>query len=191
MSKLFNGRWQIDLATSTVWDEATQTHVPDEVGQELITIRDEGEAQDYEVLYGDSPVMRMGYTATWNSVEWTPYVVREIVSKAPDLQQDIDAFKARVKATAGDAERHFEVGKPYGLIRLVYVDEHTHYRVLMNPESRTGQAIMLRRLAPDGLSYMATVLDTRGIVHRRRCFIRCAGAPMSTPTEPTELRTNP
>lgn len=173
MSHLFSGRWQIDAAASTVWDDTTQSHVPDEVGQEQITIHDEGGTQDYEVLYGDSPVMRMGYTAVWNSPEWTPYVVREIVSAASNVQQEIDAFKARVKATQGDAERHFEVGKPYGLIRLVYVDDHTHYRLLMNAETLKGQAVMLRRLAPDRRSYLATVLDTRGIVHRRRLFVRC------------------
>lgn len=175
MSHLFNGHWEIDLAASTVWDDATEAHVPDEVGQERITIRDEGGTQDYEVLYGDSPVMRMGYTAAWDSPDWTPYVVREIVSNATDTRRDIDAFKTRVKATQGDAERHFEVGKPYGLIRLVYVDDHTHYRVLMNPTSGKGQAIMLRRLAPDHQSYLATVLDTRGIVHRRRRFVRSGG----------------
>jgi hypothetical protein len=173
MSHLFSGRWQIDLLASTVWDDSAQAHVPDEVGQEQITIRDEAGAQDYEVLYGDSPVVRMGYTAKWDSPDWTPYVVREIVSTAPDLRQDIDAFKARVKATHGDAHRNFEVGEPYGLIRLVHVDDHTHYRLLMDPITRKGQAVMLRRLAPDQQSYMATVLDTRGIVHRRRRFIRC------------------
>lgn len=172
MSELFNGHWQIDLAASTVWDEATRREVPDEVGQEIINIRDEAGVQDYEVLYGDSPVVRMGYTARWDSPEWAPYVVREIVSQGPDVRQDLDDFKTRVRATQGDAERHFEVGKPYGLVRLVYVDEHTHYRALMNPATRKGQAIMLRRLAPDLQSYMATVLDTRGIVHRRRRFVR-------------------
>lgn len=172
MSELFNGQWHIDLAASTVWDDAAQREVPDEVGQEIITIRDAGGAQDYEVLYGDSPVVRMGYTAPWNSPEWTPYVVREIVSQGPDPRQDLDDFKTRVKATQGDAERHFELGQPYGLVRLVYVDEHTHYRALMNPTTFKGQAIMLRRMAPDLQSYMATVLDTRGIVHRRRRFVR-------------------
>lgn len=172
MGELFIGRWTIDLSASTVWDDRRQAHVPDEVGQEVITIREHDGVQDYEVLYGDQPVVRMGYAARWDDPAWTPYLVREIVSTAADARQAVESFRTRVKATEGDAERRFAVGEAYGLVRLVSVDAMTHYRLMINPRTRAAQAAMLRRMEPDRRAYMATVLDTRGIVHRRRRFVR-------------------
>ena len=78
MSIDFNGTWTIDLETSTVWDAATQRQVPDRVGNEVITLRIENGVQDYEVLYGDSPTFRMGYTSRYDDPTWVPYMVREV-----------------------------------------------------------------------------------------------------------------
>jgi hypothetical protein len=169
---LFNGTWKIELAECTVWDDAAKRHVPDEVGQEIITLRTAGGVQDYEVLYGDSPRIRMGYTARFDDPQWVPYAVREIISGSSETGSDIAAFKRRIKASEGERERNFEVGKPYGIVRLVYVDERTHYRVSKSPVDGAAQSIMLRRMAADGASYLATVLDIHGIVFRVRKFVR-------------------
>lgn len=175
MSSLFNGTWEIDLEQSLVWDDASRTHVRDEVGQEIITLRTEGDIQDYEVLYGDRPRIRMGYTARYDDPQWVSYAVREVISDAPDVAQAVDAFKQRIKAAGGERDRSFEVGTSYGLIRLVSVDDRTHYRVSKTPQDGSAQSIMLRRMAPDGQSYLATVLDIHGIVYRIRRFVRVAG----------------
>jgi hypothetical protein len=174
VSELFNGRWKIDLRVSLVWDDATQRHVPDEVGQEIITINVVDDVQDYEVLYGDGPVIRMGYTSRYDDPDWVPYVVRSITGSAGAevVEGSVADFKRRIKAEQGNREREFVIGKPYGLIRTVYADERTHYRVSRNPGDGQAQSIMLRRLAEDGESYVATVLDTEGIVYRIRRFIR-------------------
>ncbi len=82
MSCPFDGVWEIDLDRSLVWDDATQRHVRDEVGQERITLRIEGDVQDYEVLYGDGPKIRMGYTARYDDPQWVSYAVREVISDA-------------------------------------------------------------------------------------------------------------
>jgi hypothetical protein len=84
---LFNGTWQIDIANAKTWDNAAKAYIPDEVGEEIITIRVEDGVQDYEVLYGDDPVIRMGYTARFDVAEWVPYSVREIIS-APGVDQE-------------------------------------------------------------------------------------------------------
>lgn len=172
MASLYNGIWEIDLDQSLVWDDATKTHVKDDVGQERITLRIDGDMQDYEVLYGDRPKIRMGYTARYDDTQWVSYAVREIISEATDPAREIADFKHRIKAATGDRERSFTVGESYGLIRLLYVDALTHYRVSRNPKDGAAQSIMLRRMQPDGFSYVATVLDVHGIIYRIRRFVR-------------------
>ncbi|WP_173933966.1 hypothetical protein [Chelativorans sp. Marseille-P2723] len=168
----FHGTWTIDTAESAVWDDNLGKHVPDEVGEEVITLRIEDGVQDYEVLYGDRPKIRIGYTAPYDGVEWVPYAVREIISSSADPAVELDEFKRRIKASGGVRERRFEVGQTYGLVRLIYVDERTHYRVSRNPLDGKAQHIMLRRMAEDGDSYVARVFDVNGIVHRIRKFVR-------------------
>lgn len=172
MNDPFNGTWTIDLSESVVWDEVKKAHVPDEVGEEVITLSIRDGVQDYEVLYGDGPRIRIGYKAAYDGLEWVDYAVREIIAKSADAASEIAAFKRRIKASGGDRERSFEVGKSYGQVRLIYVDPRTHYRVSRNPSDGLGQSIMLRRMAEDGKSYLATVLDVHGLVYRRRKFLR-------------------
>jgi hypothetical protein len=172
VSDPFNGRWTIDLSESVVWDDALKRHVPDEVGAEVITLNIQNGIQDYEVLYGDSPKIRIGYKAPYDGPEWVHYAVREIIAQSGDAAAEIEDFKRRIKASGADRERNFEVGKSYGLVRLIYVDERTHYRVSKSPDDGKGQSIMLRRMAEDGKSYFATVLDVKGIVYRIRKFVR-------------------
>jgi hypothetical protein len=146
--------------------------VPDEVGEEIITLRIEDGVQDYEVLYGNDPVIRMGYTSRYDDSEWAPYAVREIVTRPDqDKAKAVAEFRDRIGANAGSNARSFQVGKPYALVRTVYVDERTHYRI-GKTEDGTPQNVMLRRMAEDGQSYVATVLDAEGVVHRVRTFVR-------------------
>jgi len=173
MEKTFSGTWRIDASRSVVWDDATHAYVPDEVGEEIITLRIEDGVQDYEVLYGDRPTVRMGYTSRYDDPEWVPYLVREITGTGRgDTAEAVAEFKHRLRADRGQRERRFEIGKAYGLVRTVYVDERTHYRISKSADDGTAQSVMLRRLASDGGSYLATVLDTSGIVFRTRWFVR-------------------
>ena len=167
----FNGTWKIDIANARKWDTAAKAYIPDAVGEEIITIRVEDGVQDYEVLYGNDPVIRMGYTARFDAAAWVPYAVREIVT-APgvDQAQAVAAFRQRIGADEGSNARNFEVGKPYGMVRLVYIDERTHYRISRTEDGRP-QNVLLRRLAEDGRSYMTSLLDAEGVVSRIRPFI--------------------
>lgn len=169
----FNGTWKIDVGRSETWSTEEQRYVPEQVGEEIITIRIDGGVQDYEVLYGDDPVIRMGYTARFDDPEWVPYSVREIVTREADADVDaaVSAFRARVRADRAGNDRQFVVGEPYGMIRLVWVDDRTHYR-FQRTVSGEAQNVMMRRLSEDGNSYLSSLLDRDGIVYRTRVFIR-------------------
>lgn len=172
MGGAFNGTWSIDLTGSVVWDDLSKRHVPDEVGHEVIRIRDEDGVQDYEVEYGDHPRITMGYTARYDDTAWVPYVVREINVGDEPLEAALASFQLRIRAAHGERHRHFEVGQPYGLVRVVHVDARTHYRISKNPADGSAQSILLRRLEPDAQAYTATVLDVHGTVFRIRRFTR-------------------
>jgi hypothetical protein len=169
---VFNGKWRIDIGRSKKWDSEAGIYVSDDVGEEIITLRIEDGVQDYEVLYGNDPVIRMGYTSRYDDREWVPYAVREIITR-PDQEKAkaVAEFRDRIGANEGANARNFQVGKPYALVRTVYVDERTHYRI-GKAEDGTPQNVMLRRMAEDGQSYVATVLDAEGVVHRVRTFTR-------------------
>lgn len=172
MSDLFQGTWTIDLGESLVWDDTQKKHVRDEIGEEVITITVKDGMQDYEVLYGDRPKIRMGYTAWYDDREWVPYTVREIMSAAADPTAEVEDFKKRIKASGGDRERRFELGKPYALVRVIRLDERTQYRISRDNLDGRAQNTVMRRMAADGGSMISTVVDVEGLVYRIRKFIR-------------------
>jgi hypothetical protein len=169
---LFNGTWKIDFPGSKKWDFSTKSYIADVVGEEIIIMKIQDSVQNYEVLYGDDPVIRMGYTSRYDDPTWVPYAVREIIiAPGRDQADAVASFREKIGATEGPNARRFEVGKPYGLVRTLYVDERTHYRI-SKAEDGSPQNVMLRRMATDGRQYVATLLDAEGIVHRVRTFIR-------------------
>jgi hypothetical protein len=133
-------------------DSEAGIYAPDDVGEELITLRIEGGVQDYEVLQGNDPVIRMGYTSGYDDRQWVPYAVREIIT-CPDQDKTraVAQFRHRIVANEGMNAGSLQVGKPYALVRTVYVDERTHYRI-GKAEDGTPQNVMLRRMAEDGKS---------------------------------------
>lgn len=166
MSISFEGEWKIDLAASRVWDPAKGDYIPDQIGQELITIRLDGDVQTYEVLLGDKPTLRMGYTSRYDSTEWVPYSIREIIgmSDEGDMADFIERTKQR--------KTSFKVGDIYGLVRTIYVDDRTHYRLSKDASTGEAEYIMLRRLAEDGQSYEAAVFRVDGTIAIKRRFVR-------------------
>ncbi|MAM83735.1 MAG: hypothetical protein CL472_03560 [Acidobacteria bacterium] len=166
MEVSFEGEWKIDLDSSFVWDVGSGAYIPDRIGQELITIRLDGDMQHYEVLLGDKPTIRMGYDSRYDATDWVPYSVREIIG-AED-EGEVTDFIERTRQRKTD----FKVGQIYGLIRSIYVDERTHYRISKDAETGQSEYIMLRRLDEDGQSYTARVFRNDGLVSIIRRFIR-------------------
>lgn len=173
MSRDFNGTWTIDLDSSTVWDVKQKKQVPDKVGYEVIKINVVDDVQEYEVQYGDGPTFCMGFTCRYDDPTWVAYEVRS-VSNVPEigLDEGTKALKERIHSASGDGYRQLEVGKNYGLVRLVYGDRRTHYRIAKDPITGLVMYVMPRRLAEDGKSYVATILNNDGTVFRVRRFIR-------------------
>jgi hypothetical protein len=169
----FVGTWEIDLAGSSRWDADLGAYVPDQVGQEIITIAYADGVQDYEVLYGDDPVVRMGYTATVNGTDWADYAVREIIPQRDgDLEVSLEAFRQRIGANSGTGYRSFVVGECYGQVRVVTLDNRSHLRVARYAESQELQTVMLRRMEDGDHAYLASVMDATGRVYRIRRFVR-------------------
>lgn len=166
MTHSFEGDWQIDLAASKVWDAASGTMISDQIGQELISIRIDGDVQNYEVLLGDRPTIRMGYTSRYDSVEWVPYSVREIRGTLDE--GEMADFVQRTRQRKSD----FKVGDIYGMVRTIYVDENTHYRISRDAETGQSEYIMIRHLEEDGQSYQATVIRNTGQISIIRRFVR-------------------
>lgn len=169
----FSGTWTIDIDSSKVWDATSQRYLPDRVGSERITIHERDGVQDYEVLYGDAPTFRMGYTSRYDAPEWVPYEVREILNvPAEGIEASTEAFRRRIHADSGAGYRRLELGKPYALVRIISGDPWTHYRIAKDAATGIVTGIMPRRLAKDGQSYVATVIDSQGTVFRVRRFVR-------------------
>lgn len=175
MSVLFDGVWDIDTQASKLWDLERQEYVPEPAGFERITLRHDGDVQDYEVLYGDSPRIRMGYTQVFDSTDWAPYQVREIfeLPSGLDAAEAALAFGDRVGAPAtGVRRRNFTLGANYGMIRLISVTDRVHYRLGVNADDGTPQSMLMRKLEDDGNAYITYLLDPEGIVYRIRRFVR-------------------
>ena len=96
---VFNGKWRIDIERSKKWNSEAEIYVSDDVGEEIITLRIEDDVQDYEVLYGNDPVIRMGYTSRYDDREWVPYAVREIITRPDqDRAKAVAEFRDRIGA---------------------------------------------------------------------------------------------
>lgn len=173
MSALFNGTWRLDTSQSDVWDPARERYVPDEVGEEIITIDVVDGVQNYEVLYGDDPVIRMGYTSRYDAPDWVDYAVRDIEARdGEDVEHAVERFRRRIKATEGTNYRQFAVGACYAQVRLVYVNERYHYRVARYADSGEPQNMLLRWMESDLSAYRTSTLDAEGRVNRHRRFVR-------------------
>jgi hypothetical protein len=174
MHDLFNGVWKIDVPGSSVWDPESESYLADEVGEELIKIENVDGVQNYEVLYGDSPMIRIGYTSRYDSPEWVRYEIREILGAADrPVEEQVAEFKARVKAT-GAHDRNLVVGECYGEVRMISVDERNEFRLARSPKDGTPQSMILRAMESDGNAYLASIMGPEGVIFRIRRFVRVA-----------------
>jgi len=89
-------------------------------------------------------------TSRHDDREWVPYAVRGIITRPDqDKTRAVAQFRDRIVANEDANARNLQVGKPYALVRTVYVDERTHYRI-GTAEDGTPQNVMLHRMAEDG-----------------------------------------
>lgn len=160
----FEGRWAIDLDRSQVRDENTGEWVPEWLKDQDIEMRHEGAAQSYRgvVRAAEDLTMHLGYTCSFDQLEWVPYSVIEI-----DGPADHPLLKPNTTLKAGT-----KLGDPIAWVKQVYVDPSAHYRISRNLDG-TAQYVMLRRLLDNG-SILSTVIDPDGIPTIRKFFTRVA-----------------
>ncbi|KAK6380431.1 hypothetical protein LTS17_005621 [Exophiala oligosperma] len=139
----FQGTWNVDLTSkeSRIWDAEKETYVADNIGSEITKMKIENGVQEYEVLYGQNPTLRMGYTSRYDSTDWAPYTVRGIEG-VPEQDQERAAIEFRERTKS---PYPFAIGKPIQYVRTIKVDERTHYRI---SKDVNGQAdfILMRRM---------------------------------------------
>lgn len=176
MAHPYDGVWDLDTGTSTMWDVETSGYVPEPVSFERITLRHDGDIQDYEVLYGDEPQIRMTYTARFDDTAWKPYAVQEISDVPEGLSEEeaVARFREQLRAPAeGLRRRNFTVGQNYAKVRLISVNERVHYRLTVQ-DDLSPQTMLMRKLDEDGGAYTTYLMDPVGIVFRVRRFVRVA-----------------
>jgi hypothetical protein len=83
------------------------------------------------------------------------------------------ASQAIKRVIATEIGEEFEVGKEYGMIRLIWADDRTHYRIQRTIDGE-AQNVMMRRLSVDGSNYLSTLMDRDGIVFRKRVFVKAS-----------------
>jgi hypothetical protein len=112
--------------------------------------------------------MHMGFSARFGENKWIPYAVFKIDGDKNDpILKPNELLKGGV-----------EEGGKIADIQQFWVDERTHYRVTRNPDG-SAQYLMERRMAEDGNSYVAYVLDAEGRLSVSKAFERVAdGATM-------------
>jgi hypothetical protein len=155
MSDCFVGDWELDPATCTRLDERTHHQVHDAIGREYVTFRRVGATQEYEVDFGTTSSILMGYRCRVDDANWSPYAVRRVVGDAHET-----------------ATLPFKVGQVHSLVRIVSVDERTLYRFERDPVQDLARSVMLQRVAPDGKSYRSVSLGVDGVVLKTRDFRR-------------------
>ena len=74
------------------------------------------------------------------------------------------------------------VDKPFQYVMTVKGDDRTHYRFIRNLDGTFG-GIMLRRMAPDGKSYVSTGFSVDGNVTYKRAFKKVDAFTHTTATE--------
>lgn len=144
----FDGTWQIDTTDprSQVWDPTAQMYVPDTIGDEVITLKHQGDRQLYTVRYGVSPTVRMQHVCVYDSAEWSPYTVVEKIGEP--------AYDPKKPNWAHE----FVVGQSYSFVRIVTVSDRVHCRLMRTP-SGDARAILTRTLEDGDATYVSSVID--------------------------------
>lgn len=149
----FDGCWELDPRVGRLWDQELGAYVADEIGSERIEISTRDGIQRYRVEYGTEPTLVMGYSTLLDSPHWSPYEVLEARGG---------------RGSTGD----LAPGDLFGLVRTVYVDRLTHYRLSKSAATGAAEYVMLRRLEQGGGRFTSTVLDSSGRITIVRHFRR-------------------
>jgi hypothetical protein len=155
VSDSFVGDWELDPTTCTKLDESTHQQVHDEIGREHVTFRRLGDIQEYEVDFGTTSSVLMGYRCLLEDTNWSPYAVRRVIGHADEA-----------------LDLPFTLGQVHSLVRIVSVDQRTLYRFERDPVQDLARSVTLQRVAVDGKSYRSVAFGVEGVILKTRDFRR-------------------
>jgi len=78
-------------------------------------------------------------------------------------------------------------GKPFLYVMTIKVDDQTHFRLVRNLDGTSG-GVMMRRLAPDGQSYVSTGMGTNGNIQYQRTYKKVDQFTLTTATADTPVK---
>lgn len=78
-------------------------------------------------------------------------------------------------------------GKPFMYVMTIKVDDRTHFRLVRKLDGTSG-GVMMRRLVPDGQSYVSTGLSEDGDIQYKRTYKKVDKFTLTTATADTPIR---
>jgi len=78
-------------------------------------------------------------------------------------------------------------GKPFMYVMTIKADDRTHFRMVRKLDGTSG-GVMMRRLAPDGQSYVSTGMDENGNIQYKRAYRKVDNFTLTTATADTPIK---
>ena len=82
---------------------------------------------------------------------------------------------------------HDNTGKPFMYVMTIKADDRTHFRMVRKLDGTSG-GVMMRRLAPDGQSYVSTGMDENGNIQYKRTYKNVDRFTLTTATADTPIK---
>ncbi|WP_411341194.1 hypothetical protein V6U71_04920 [Sphingopyxis sp. J-6] len=152
-AKGFDGIWEMDTERSKIWSYETDQWVPEPWLSQTISMQHFGNVMAYTHKNESQPGIfaYMGYQCAYDQADWVPYVLDRVEGdlSTPEGQNtwiEINGFKP---------------GLAVGLVKQIYIDERSHYRLSLDMNGVMNYT-MLRRLSEDGSRMVSHVYDPEG-----------------------------
>ena len=78
-------------------------------------------------------------------------------------------------------------GTPFMYVMTIKVDDRTHFRMVRKLDGTSG-GVMMRRLAPDGQSYVSTGMDEDGNIQYKRTYRKVNHFTLTTAAADTPIK---
>lgn len=159
----FEGVWEMDTTKSKIWNYETNEWVPEPWVSQTITMQHFGNVMAYWHKNEAAPGIfsYMGYQCAYNQAEWVPYILDRVEGdlSTPEGQKTwVEIHK-------------YQAGKAVGLVKQIYIDERSHYRLSLDMDGVMNYT-MLRRLSIDGQMMVSHVYDPEGQPMIQKHFIK-------------------
>lgn len=163
----FEGVWEMDPNKSKRWDSEAGKWVPEPWVSNTITMQHFGNVMAYWHKNEAAPGIfsYMGYQCAYNQADWVPYILDRV-------EGDLSTPEGQKTWVAANG---FRAGKPVGMIKHIYIDRRTHYRLSSGMDGVMNYSA-LRRLSDDGQAWVSHVYDPEGRPMMQKHLIKVSNA---------------